>query len=253
VDVSAINTDECTLTIKQLRFVNEYMIDSNGTQAAIRAGYSEQSASVQAYDLLRRPHIIKAIEERLRAAATAAGISAETVINELYDLAFADASELQELNVRPCPKCWPAGLTLEDPNPLCDSPSIAEGFNFGGCAGAGIAIVKLTPTRKLSRRTAKLISAIRQKKDGSIEIEMRSQDKALELLGRARCVFVDRKELSGPGGSPVALMGVPARELTDEQIMARLALSEAPRALPEGTIEGSLVEPLSNSIDPNEL
>ncbi len=45
------------LNDKQRRFVGEYLIDLNATQAAIRAGYSEKTAGQQAFDLLKKPEI----------------------------------------------------------------------------------------------------------------------------------------------------------------------------------------------------
>ena len=53
------------LTEKQKRFINEYLIDTNATQAAIRAGYSRKSARYTARDLLSRPQIAKEIQEQL--------------------------------------------------------------------------------------------------------------------------------------------------------------------------------------------
>ena len=44
-----------TLTAKQARFVEEYLVDLNGTQAAIRAGYSPKTAAATASRLLRKP------------------------------------------------------------------------------------------------------------------------------------------------------------------------------------------------------
>ena len=48
---------------KQQRFVDEYLIDLNATQAAIRAGYSEKTAEQQGYQLLQKTSVLKAIEE----------------------------------------------------------------------------------------------------------------------------------------------------------------------------------------------
>ena len=50
---------------KRQRFVDEYVIDSNGTQAAIRAGYSPKTAGVQAESLLKIPDIREALDEKL--------------------------------------------------------------------------------------------------------------------------------------------------------------------------------------------
>ena len=48
---------------KQKRFCEEYLIDCNATQAAIRAGYSEKTAGSQAFDLLKKPEIQNYIAE----------------------------------------------------------------------------------------------------------------------------------------------------------------------------------------------
>jgi len=51
---------------KRQRFVDEYVVDFNATQAAIRSGYSPRSASSQADDLLRNPEVKAAVDERRR-------------------------------------------------------------------------------------------------------------------------------------------------------------------------------------------
>ena len=53
------------LTAKQQRFCDEYLIDLNATQAAIRAGYSERTAAVIATENLRKPNISEYIEKRM--------------------------------------------------------------------------------------------------------------------------------------------------------------------------------------------
>ena len=50
------------LTAKQQRFVDEYLIDLNATQAAIRAGYSENTAGEMGWENLKKPQIAAAIE-----------------------------------------------------------------------------------------------------------------------------------------------------------------------------------------------
>lgn len=79
------------LTDKQQRFVVEYCVDWNGTQAAIRAGWSEKSAATEAWRLLRKVEIRAAIDARTVALADHAEISGARVLLELKRLAFADA------------------------------------------------------------------------------------------------------------------------------------------------------------------
>ena len=53
------------LTAKQQRFCDEYLVDLNATQAAIRAGYSKKTASVIGIEKLRKPNISEYIEKRM--------------------------------------------------------------------------------------------------------------------------------------------------------------------------------------------
>ena len=55
------SNDGTNLTKKQQAFVDEYLIDLNGAQAAIRAGYSENTAKVIANENLTKPYIKQAI------------------------------------------------------------------------------------------------------------------------------------------------------------------------------------------------
>lgn len=89
---SAIRKD--VLNGKQLRFIDEYLIDFNATQAAIRAGYSKRSASEQGYDLLRKPQIQQAIQAKQKELASKAGITRERIVAEVARIAFADVRKL---------------------------------------------------------------------------------------------------------------------------------------------------------------
>jgi len=71
------------LTEKQQRFVDEYLIDSNATQAAIRAGYSKRAAYSIGNENLRKPEVKNAIEARLEAIRTAKTADAQEVMEYL--------------------------------------------------------------------------------------------------------------------------------------------------------------------------
>lgn len=79
---------------RQKRFIDEYLIDLNGTQAAIRAGYSERTANEQAARLLAqvsiRSQVDKAIEERAKVSK----LSAERILLELERLALFDIRKI---------------------------------------------------------------------------------------------------------------------------------------------------------------
>ena len=80
------------LTAKQARFVQEYMIDLNATQAAIRAGYSQRRASEIAYQLLQKTPVQDAIAAAQEIREKRLDITADRVVAELARLAFADTT-----------------------------------------------------------------------------------------------------------------------------------------------------------------
>lgn len=71
------------MTPKQSAFVTEYLLDSNGTQAAIRAGYSTKTANEQATQLLKKPEIQDAIRQGQQAAAQRNVITVDSLLAEL--------------------------------------------------------------------------------------------------------------------------------------------------------------------------
>lgn len=74
------------LTAKQQAFKDEYLIDLNGTQAAIRAGYSEKTACEQAARLLANVKVATAIQKAMAARSERAGITQDEVIEDLKEL-----------------------------------------------------------------------------------------------------------------------------------------------------------------------
>lgn len=71
------------LTPKQQRFVAEYLIDLNATQAAIRAGYSERTAKAIGCENLTKPNIAAAIAEGIAKRAGKLEITAEKVLGDI--------------------------------------------------------------------------------------------------------------------------------------------------------------------------
>lgn len=71
------------LTCKQRRFVQEYLIDLNATQAAIRAGYSEKTARQIAADNLSKVDIQNAVSEAFRARSERVEVTQDYVIGTL--------------------------------------------------------------------------------------------------------------------------------------------------------------------------
>jgi phage terminase small subunit len=86
------------LTPKQNRFVAEYLVDLNATQAAIRAGYSKRTATEQSYDLLRKPQIRAMIDEAMVKRAERVEVKADDVLRELMRVGLADISQAYDKN-----------------------------------------------------------------------------------------------------------------------------------------------------------
>lgn len=82
------------LTPKQERFVQEYLIDLNATQAAIRAGYSAKTAEQQGFQLLQKTSVQKAIAEGRRQREERTAVSADRVLLEAARLALFDPRKL---------------------------------------------------------------------------------------------------------------------------------------------------------------
>ncbi len=78
------------LTPKQLRFCQEYLVDFNATQAAIRAGYSKKTAYSQGQRLLKNVETQKKLRELIQQQTVRTQIDADKVIKEAGRVALAD-------------------------------------------------------------------------------------------------------------------------------------------------------------------
>ncbi len=111
------------LTAKQQMFVQEYLKDLNGTQAAIRAGYSAKTANEQASRLLANVNVSQAVSEAKEERSEKTKIDAQWVLTRLANDATADLAELYDEagNLKPIHD-WPmvfrtglvAGIEVEE-------------------------------------------------------------------------------------------------------------------------------------------
>lgn len=103
------------LTDKQQKFVEEYLLDLNATQAAVRAGYSEKTASETGYENLSKPQIANAIAEAKKERSERTRIDADWLLTRLAAEAEADVADLYDENgnlkdVHEWPEIWRKGL-----------------------------------------------------------------------------------------------------------------------------------------------
>lgn len=148
------------LTERQKRFCDEYLIDLNATQAAIRAGYSKKTAKVIGSENLTKPDIAARIEKRRAAQIKRTEITADRVLLELARIAFVDGSAFATITAR--------------------------------------GKVKFTPTDELTNDQRAVIAGVKKGKFGT-EIKTNDKVRALELLGKHLGLFDGDRSPSDEG------------------------------------------------------
>ncbi len=169
------------LTPREQAFCEEYMIDLNATQAAVRAGYKITTAGdASAWihpEHPERPHMREYLDRRLAERARRTGVSQDRVVQELARVAFLEATDVIDIT--------DASVKADASK---DDRAVIQSIR-----------VRAVPTRH----------------GESVEREVRFADKlkALELLGKHLGMFVDNVNISAdrpiivdniPGGAPDA-------------------------------------------------
>lgn len=103
------------LTERQRRFIEEYLMDRNGTQAAIRAGYSAKTAKAIAAENLTKPAIRRVIDAAVKKLAQQTDIDADWVLRRLGAEVNADLADLYTADnvlkpIHEWPEIWRKGL-----------------------------------------------------------------------------------------------------------------------------------------------
>lgn len=164
-----------TLSNKQRAFIEAYLTHWNATKAAIEAGYSERSASSISSETLGKPEVVAAIKARL----TEMTMSADEVLTRLTDHARGSIAPFLDIN----------------------ADGGVRGFKLGTDQP-----VQLVRRATHTRRTYKDGS-----KDDSVTIELHDSQAALALLGKHHGLFIERHEITGKDGGPIALTPVDYR------------------------------------------
>ena len=149
------------LTKKQKAFVQEYLIDLNATQAAIRAGYSPTSARQIADENMSKPDIKNAIDRAIAERSKRTGINADRIILELAKIAFVNPTDVINM----------------------DEATVRGEANREDTAAISSVKVKRIPTEA-----------------GDIverEVKVYDKIKALELLGKHVGMFTDKFKVEG--------------------------------------------------------
>lgn len=152
------------LTAKQKRFIEEYLIDLNATQAAIRAGYSPDTAKEIGCENLTKLNIKNEIDKAIAQRSRRTGISQDRVLRELAKIAFVNPSDVINFGQ----------ATVKNSASEDDLATIAS------------VKVKTIPTE-----------------DGDIEereVKLYDKLKALDLIGKHLGMFKDKVEVNGDMG-----------------------------------------------------
>ena len=148
------------LTEKQRRFVDEYLIDLNATQAAIRAGYSVKTAKDIGCQNLAKLNIQQEISEKMAERSKRTGVNQDRIVLELAKIAFVNAADVID----------------------SDDATIKAGATADDTAAIQSVKVKVIPT----------------KEGEGVEREIRLNDKlkALELLGKHLGMWNDKLDVN---------------------------------------------------------
>ncbi len=151
------------LTAKRRRWADEFLVDFNGSAAAVRSGYSRKTSKQIASKLKKDPAVAKYLAERLEGHSRDAGVSTERVLVELANIAFGDR---------------------------------------GAVATWGKDFVKPRDSEKLTPAERSLVARVSQTQYG-ISITFADQLAALALLVKILGMITEKREHTGPDGEPL--------------------------------------------------
>ena len=161
-----------TMTRKRERFVAEYLVDRNGAQAAIRAGFSTKAAAAAAYRMLKDPAIKSAVDAAQAAAVKKINIDAQWVLTRLARIADSDIRKIFD------------GRNLKLPGDLDDDTASA------------IAAIEVE-TEQLGNGEVRHVAGLK----------LWDKGKTLVDIGRHLGMFKDKLDVEHSGAATVVLNG----------------------------------------------
>jgi len=153
------------LTLKQQRFVTEYLIDGNARRAAIKAGYSKNTAIEMGYENLTKPHIAEAIDQAKLKQQARTEITADKVLKEIASIAFDDIKNY-------------LGWRINERGKIEVVPKDSDSID------------------------TKNVSEVHLTKHGEFKFKTYSRDEALYKLAHHFGLFKDKLEISGLSNLP---------------------------------------------------
>ena len=147
------------LNPKQIRFCEEYLIDSNATQSAIRANYSLKTSGVIGYENLKKPQIRAYIDQLKEKQSKRTEITSDRILKELAKMAFFNVEDTLD--------------EFGDIKPL-------EDWSRDDLA----AVQEVTTTKYFNEVQ-------------SVKVKTSGKERSLELLGKHKKLFTDKLDVTG--------------------------------------------------------
>lgn len=184
------------LNDRQQKFCDEYLIDLNATQAAIRAGYSEKYAHTNANKLLQNTTIANYIAERKQDRVERTEITQDMVLKELALIAFSKATDYANVVEKTAYTQNKDGERV----PLLDSEGKPVTYKT----------VDAVITEELTEDQKRALASVKEGKNG-IEVKPHDKVRALELLGKHMGMWTDNLQVTGNINNP--MQGLTTEEL----------------------------------------
>jgi len=185
------------LTGKQKRFVDEYLIDLNATQAALRAGYSPKTAKDIGHENLTKPNIQPILSERQADREKRTEITQDWVLRELALIAGADMADFIEIDDGGAIRAFPLDTLAEGRSRI-------------------IRKVKEKRTIRTERGTKDKPDAD-MILDSTYEFELYDKLKGLELIGKHLGMFIEKLTDTEPPDATAYKMRESARLMEEKE------------------------------------
>ncbi len=163
------------LSYKQKRFVAEYLVDLNASQAAMRAGYSRRRAAQSGFELLRKAPVAEAVATAQADLAGKIGVTVERIVTELARIGFSDIRDVIQW------RSVPAAGDLDE----------------GETKARAISVVEVKNADELTPQAAAAIAELSLQPSGGVRVKLHDKRAALVHLGKHLGMFAERREQTG--------------------------------------------------------